>query len=63
MIKQLNEQAAQNTLGGGGNADGYYYKCWNSKGGVYWDYQPNNAGCVDSRTGQTVRGSAPQRAK
>lgn len=59
MITKLNEQQSKSVIGG----NNYYFKCWTSKGKEYWDTQPNNAGCTDSRTGQTVKGSAPQRKK
>lgn len=53
MFKQINIQEAKQVVGG----NPYIYKCYSSKGEVYWDYKPNSAGCTNTTTGAWEKGS------
>ncbi|MGU3416097.1 hypothetical protein ACLBW2_19205 [Enterobacteriaceae bacterium C23F] len=63
MYSVLSDVEARKITGGGSGGNNYYYKCWTTKGKEYWSDEANTAGCVDSRTGQTVYGKAKQRKK
>jgi hypothetical protein len=53
MFKQIVMQEAQLVVGG----NGYIYKCWDKQGKEYWDNKPNSAGCTNTQTGRTEKGS------
>ncbi|MGL4754940.1 MAG: hypothetical protein ACRCXB_21425 [Aeromonadaceae bacterium] len=58
MYKTLTSQESRTVVGG----NGYIYRCWDTKGKVYWDRRPNSAGCVNTVTGKTEKDSKnPQR--
>ena len=57
MFTVLSTQEAEKITGG----NNYIWKCWDTKGNVYWDTEPNNKGCENSLTGEWKTGKKSQR--
>ncbi|MFK0380225.1 hypothetical protein [Pandoraea sp. NPDC090278] len=65
-FKVIPHDEAANVVGGiisfdSNKQSDYIYKCWDTAGTLYWDTKPNKAGCVNSNTGKTEKGSTAQR--